>query len=59
MPQPAEHIVTIGSAERERLLAWLAAPSGSLRLNERLCYEAVEGGGVMVRTEPWKPKGKS
>lgn len=58
MAAPTEHIITIGSADRERLLEWLAAPNGSLRLSERLVYEAVEGGGVMVRTTPWKPQEK-
>lgn len=57
MPQPAEHVITISSAEREKLLAWLGRPNGSLGVAARVTFEAVEGGGVMIRTRPWKPGG--
>lgn len=58
MTAPTEHIVTISSEDRERLLKWLAAPNGTLSAAGRIRFEAVESGGVMVRTEPWKPGGK-
>jgi hypothetical protein len=57
MPQPAEHVITISSEQREVLLDWLENPNGTLRMTGRLAVEAVEGGGVMIRTEPWKPAG--
>lgn len=58
MAQPTEHIITITNEDRLKLLEWLAAPNGSLAVHERVTMESVEGGGVMIRTRPWKPQEK-
>jgi len=44
----SESTACLSAAERTRLLDWLARPNGSLRLSLAV-FEAVEGGGVMVR----------
>lgn len=49
-----ERIVTVGADDAARLRAWLARPTGSLHLGPRLTVEAVEGGGLMVRSKAWE-----
>ena len=53
-PDRAHH-VQLTAAERHRLQDWLTDPNGSLgRLGEygRVTFDAVEGGGILVRTTP-------
>lgn len=47
-----EHIVELGRAQRETLIEWLQNPNGSHRAG-RVTFEAVEGGGILVRTDPY------
>jgi hypothetical protein len=49
-----EHQVQVTAADSARLTAWLRHPTGGLYLG-RACFEAVEGGGILVRTRPWAP----
>lgn len=55
MTAPVEHVVTITSDDRERLLEWLAKPEGTLELTARITMVASGSGMVMIRTLPWKP----
>lgn len=48
-----ERIVQLSMAEAAQLRAWLHGPNGTLQLGPRLKVEAVEGGGLLVRTKPW------
>lgn len=48
-----ERIVQLSAEEAARLRAWLAAPNGGIRLGPRLTVEAVEGGGLLVRSRAW------
>lgn len=50
-----EHLVQINSAETTNLIQWLARVprSGAACVSERLTLNAVEGGGVLVRTRPY------
>ena len=52
-PDRAHH-VQLTAAERHRLRDWLAEPNGSVTLGEyrRATFDAVEGGGILVRTTP-------
>jgi hypothetical protein len=60
MTAPVEHVVTITSDDRERLLEWLARPEGTLELTARITMGASEATGmVMIRTLPWKPGGSA
>lgn len=47
-----EYIVQIGRADAIKLSAFATNPNGSMRLGNRLTIEAVEGGGLLVRTKP-------
>lgn len=54
-----EHIVQMNDRERRALLAFAERPSGSWRpegqeSGRRLTVEAVEGGGLLVRTRPYR-----
>jgi hypothetical protein len=49
----SEHVACLSLAERERLQEWLEHPSGGLPLS-LVTFEAVQGGGVMVRTTGYK-----
>jgi hypothetical protein len=49
-----EHVVELSRAQVARLISWLQASNGSLTLGPRLSVNAVEGGGVLVRTEPYR-----
>ena len=53
-----EHIVDLNAAEVARLREWLARPNGS-HGRGRVHFNAVEGGGVMVRTHPYRYRGTS
>jgi len=51
-----DHHVQLNSTDRRSLLAWLERPNGSWRPdtgNSRVTMDAVEGGGVLVRTRPY------
>jgi hypothetical protein len=48
-----ERIVQLGADDAARLRAWLARPNGGIKLGSRLTVEAVEGGGLLVRTRAW------
>jgi hypothetical protein len=52
---PGEHIVQMSARDARLLEAWLKRPNGSLRLHSawRVTFEAVQGGGVLVRTLPY------
>lgn len=50
-----EHIVQLSQTQVEALLHWLTAfrRAGSASIGDRLSLNAVEGGGVLVRTWPY------
>lgn len=53
-----EHIVEVFPIDMAKLRAWIAAPNGGLALADwRLILEAVEHGGILVRTYPYGTKG--
>lgn len=49
------HHVQLSSTDRRSLLAWLEQPNGSWSTDEpsRFTVNAVEGGGILVRTRPY------
>lgn len=54
-----EHIVQLNDRERRALLAFAERPGGSWRpegaeSGRRLNVEAVEGGGLLIRTQPYR-----
>lgn len=51
-----DHHVQLNNTDRRALLAWLERPNGSWHpdaSNSRVTMDAVEGGGVLVRTRPY------
>ena len=50
-PRP-EHITELNPGGVDKLRGWLVRPNGSLTMG-RVTFEAVEGGGVLVRTLPY------
>lgn len=48
-----DHHVQLNASETADLRAFLVRPSGSVWLSDRLTLDAVEGGGVLVRTRPY------
>lgn len=46
------HVVGLTHADVNALRHWLTAPNGSLHLS-RVTFEAVENGGILVRTDAW------
>jgi hypothetical protein len=50
-----DHHVQLNSSDRRSLLAWLERPSGSWHSDgpSRVTVDAVEGGGILVRTRPY------
>lgn len=52
-PTNREHVAQLTPAERAALLEWLEHPNGSLSMG-RVTFEAVENGGLLVRTEPYR-----
>ena len=49
-----EHIVPLSRRDRKELARWLASTNGGLWLGDRLTVEAVVGGGILVRTLPYR-----
>lgn len=49
-----EHIVKVQPRDMEALRAWLVRPNGS-HGRGRVTFEAVEDGGILVRTQPFRP----
>lgn len=52
-----EHHIQLNSTERRSLLAWMERPNGSWRPDGayvRVSADAVEGGGVLIRTRPYR-----
>lgn len=47
-----EHLVDVPYRHMANLRAWLERPNGSHNIG-RVTFEAVEGGGVLVRTLPY------
>jgi len=48
-----EHIVQLNREETQRLRTWLERLNGGISLG-RSTFEAVEGGGILVRTKPFR-----
>lgn len=50
------HIVNLNFHQRRDLMKFLERPNGSFRTgeNNRACIEAVEGGGVWIKTDPYR-----
>lgn len=46
-----EHIVRLSQDQRHRLARWLSQPNGSCIL-DRVTFESVADGGILVRTSP-------
>ena len=51
-PAQHDHHVQLSASDRAQLLAWLADPNGAC-IFQRVTFEAVVGGGVLVRTKPY------
>jgi hypothetical protein len=52
--EDSEHIVQLNSRETQALREWLRAPNGShISANWRVTFDAVENGGLLVRTQPY------
>lgn len=49
-----EYIVQINRYDAAKLSEFAVRPNGSLRLGQRLVVEAVEGGGLLVRTQGFR-----
>ena len=47
-----EHVVPLNRNDATRLAAFATRPNGAMRLADRLTIEAVEGGGLLIRTLP-------
>lgn len=51
---PGERIVQMSARDTDLLRSWLEWPNGSFSAGRgRVTFEAVEGGGVLVRTLPY------
>ncbi len=48
-----DHLVRISPGETVHLSEWMLRPNGSISLGDRLAVNAVEGGGILVRTQPY------
>jgi hypothetical protein len=53
MKSDRQHIVTVPPGEMAGLREWMERPNGSLRIG-RVTFEAVEGGAIWVRTDPYR-----
>lgn len=53
-----DHIVQVDQSDRMKFWEFLKRPSGSLPLGNRLTVEAVQGGGILVRTRPYSYQGE-
>lgn len=47
-----EHLTELNPCGVDRLREWLARPDGALSMG-RVTFEAVAGGGILVRTKPY------
>lgn len=54
MNEDRGHIVEIYQRDMDRLRAWLERPNGSLSVGRRVTLEAVGGGGILIRTRPYR-----
>lgn len=52
-----DHLVELSEEDRRQLVAWMKRSGGSL-IFDRVTFDAVEGGGVLVRTEPYRYRKK-
>lgn len=50
----SEHIIRVFKHEMPQLIAFLQNPNGAINFGTRLTIEAVEDGGILVRTKPFK-----
>lgn len=53
-----EYIAELSRQERMELAEWLKNPSGGLRLGDRVTVESVVGGGILIRTQPYRYRRK-
>ena len=53
-----EHVVQLSREERMALLKFIESPNGSHSTgrDNRVCVEAVEGGGLLIRTQPFRSR---
>lgn len=49
-----DHSVQLNAIQTADLAQWLTRPNGSMSDGQRLSVDAVSGGGVIVRTRPYK-----
>ncbi len=49
-----EHIVDIYYRDMAELRTWMERPNGAHVVSDRVSFEAVEGGGVWIRTKPFR-----
>lgn len=49
----SQHIVQVTTSDMSRLRDWMSHPNGSLNLG-RATLEAVVGGGILIRTRPYR-----
>lgn len=48
-----EHVIQVSARQVALLRKFLESPSGTLSLGRRLSINAVEGGGILVKTRPY------
>lgn len=48
-----EHLVQLSASQTFTFRRWLEFPNGSLSLDRRFSVNAVEGGGILIRTQPY------
>jgi len=50
-----EHLVELSKGDKARLIEWLQRGTGAWipQSSSRLTIEAVEHGGIFIRTHPW------
>lgn len=54
-----EYIAQLSRSQREELSSWLRSPNGALTVGDRVTFEAVEGGGVLVRVRSFENRRKT
>lgn len=51
----SEHIARVFNKDMDRLREWLKRPNGSFIVDSgQLVIDAVEDGGILVRTRKWR-----
>lgn len=51
----AEHVAWVRGKDMDRLREWMKNPNGSFSIkNSQVTFEAVEDGGILVRTRDWQ-----